>query len=362
MQHRPLPQLPGRSLPELPGSADTPSENPSPASKVSSYESRLALQQDDYAEPDELIEEKLKEIAEITKMTKITKKDVMEQTVQEYDYVQLDALDALASGSDPPRNLKQVCEGEPEVKTPTNKNVVGSKTNNIVNTSFSELYGPLANLSLHDDVDMVPVRDTGAGAPLSASSTLERKPSPDKSTVQDEDFVDSARTSEPISPDTELTPVNRDSTDTAPNFILPSGSGSPESLDPNDRQVLAYYTDQINTHSDLLNNAVDAFIGVVGNNQPPNVFISHGKFVIVSAHKLVYIGDSIHRNLISNSISTRIMQCANQLCDCLKASVTATKTAALQYPSVPAVQDMVNKVVAVSHAATDLKTVITQSL
>ncbi|XP_021380388.1 enhancer of filamentation 1-like isoform X2 [Mizuhopecten yessoensis] len=132
-------------------------------------------------------------------------------------------------------------------------------------------------------------------------------------------------------------------------------------LDPNDKQVLFFYSGQLETHSTLLMNAVDAFFACIEKCQGPKVFISHSKFVVVSAHKLVYIGDSLHKNLINNEIKNKIMHCANNLCNCLKAAVTTTKTAALQYPSVPAVQDMVDRVTDVSHAVYELKHVISQA-
>ncbi|XP_067651248.1 enhancer of filamentation 1-like [Haliotis asinina] len=134
-----------------------------------------------------------------------------------------------------------------------------------------------------------------------------------------------------------------------------------EQLDPNDKQVLVFYSGQMETHSTLLTNALDAFFCCVESNEPPKVFISHSKFVIVSAHKLVYIGDTLHRNIMHTIVKNKIMKCANQLCDCLKQSVSATKLAALQYPSVPAVQEMVDRVVEVSKAAHNLKVVISQA-
>ncbi|XP_071091873.1 enhancer of filamentation 1-like [Haliotis cracherodii] len=134
-----------------------------------------------------------------------------------------------------------------------------------------------------------------------------------------------------------------------------------EQLDPNDKQVLVFYSGQMETHSTLLSNALDAFFCCVESNEPPKVFISHSKFVIVSAHKLVYIGDTLHRNIMHTIVKNKIMKCANQLCDCLKQSVSATKLAALQYPSVPAVQEMVDRVVEVSKAAHNLKVVISQA-
>lgn len=134
-----------------------------------------------------------------------------------------------------------------------------------------------------------------------------------------------------------------------------------EPLDSEDKQVLAFYAEQLDTHSTLLTNSIDAFFSCIENNEAPKVFISHSKFVVVSAHKLVYIGDSLHRNLKHELVRNKIIQCANILCDNLKLTVTATKTAALQYPSVPAVQEMVDRVVDVSHSARNLKMLVAQA-
>lgn len=132
-------------------------------------------------------------------------------------------------------------------------------------------------------------------------------------------------------------------------------------LDGNDRQVLVFYSGQIETHLSLLSNAIDAFFKCIECGEGPKVFISNSKFVVISAHKLVYIGDSLHRSLINNDVRNQIILCASGLCESLKKTISATKTAALQYPSVPAVQEMVDKVSSVSHASHELKLVISHA-
>ncbi|XP_071553026.1 breast cancer anti-estrogen resistance protein 1-like isoform X2 [Panulirus ornatus] len=126
-------------------------------------------------------------------------------------------------------------------------------------------------------------------------------------------------------------------------------------LDPNDRQVIAFYGNQAEVHLQHLNTAIDAFLLTIENNQPPKVFIAHSKFVILNAHKLVYIGDTVHRNVVNAELRTRVLNCSNALCDAMKNTVSAAKTAALQFPSVVAVQAMVDAFVAVSHLANNLK-------
>lgn len=129
-------------------------------------------------------------------------------------------------------------------------------------------------------------------------------------------------------------------------------------LDPNDKQVINFYGSQSEVHLQHLNTAIDAFLLTIENNQPPKVFIAHSKFVILNAHKLVYIGDTVHRNVVNPEVRTRVLNCSNALSDAMKHTVTAAKTAALQFPSVVAVQAMVDSFVAVSHLANNLKQAI----
>ncbi|XP_075224579.1 serine_rich_CAS and FAT-like_CAS_C domain-containing protein p130CAS [Lycorma delicatula] len=122
-----------------------------------------------------------------------------------------------------------------------------------------------------------------------------------------------------------------------------------------DRQVLAFYVAQCATHASHLTHAIDAFLQTVEHNQPPKVFLAHGKFVVLSAHRLVHIGDTVHRNVSRTDVRTKVLQCANSLSEALATTVHKTKRAALQFPSVTAVQEMVDSVVDISHLARDLK-------
>lgn len=132
-------------------------------------------------------------------------------------------------------------------------------------------------------------------------------------------------------------------------------------LDPEDKQVLTFFAAQSVTHHHHLTQAIDAFLQTVEHNQPPKVFLAHGKFVVLSAHKLVHIGDAVHRNVIQADTRTRALNCANALCEALATSVSKTKQAALQFPSVTAVQEMVDSVVDISHLAKDLKMCLVQA-
>ncbi|XP_029616173.1 embryonal Fyn-associated substrate isoform X2 [Salmo trutta] len=87
-------------------------------------------------------------------------------------------------------------------------------------------------------------------------------------------------------------------------------------------------------------------------NQPPRVFVSRGKSLIVTAHKLVFIGDTLSRLLTSPDLRAKVTTSGGHLCQALKAVVVATKGAAQNYPSVAATQEMVDCVAELSqHAA-----------
>uniref|UniRef100_A0A8D8ZV33 Breast cancer anti-estrogen resistance protein 1 n=1 Tax=Cacopsylla melanoneura TaxID=428564 RepID=A0A8D8ZV33_9HEMI len=123
-----------------------------------------------------------------------------------------------------------------------------------------------------------------------------------------------------------------------------------------DKQALLFYAAQIASLSLQLTTAIDLFLQTVEHNQPPRVFLSHSMLVLMSAYRLVYIGDTVGKNLMSGSeMKNKLTQCSNLLCDTLGTAVHKTRKAALQFPSVTAVQEMVDSVVDISHVARDLK-------
>ncbi|XP_034056636.1 enhancer of filamentation 1 [Gymnodraco acuticeps] len=122
-----------------------------------------------------------------------------------------------------------------------------------------------------------------------------------------------------------------------------------------DRQLLAFYSEQCEQHFVPLLSAVDAFFGCVSAGQPPRIFVAHSKFVILSAHKLVFIGDTLSRQASAPEVANRVMNSSNVLCDLLKTVVSATKTAALNYPNTAAIQEMVDRVTDLSHDAQKFK-------
>lgn len=133
-------------------------------------------------------------------------------------------------------------------------------------------------------------------------------------------------------------------------------------LNPNDKSLLTYYASQTVTHMKYLTQAIDAFLQTVERNQPPKFFLAYGKFVVLSAHNLVNIGDILHHNLTKPDVKRRVMEYADALSDALKACVTKTKIAGQHFPNVNAVQDMVDGVVSISHLAYNLKISMLQAI
>ncbi|KAM3849231.1 breast cancer anti-estrogen resistance protein 1 [Diretmus argenteus] len=128
-----------------------------------------------------------------------------------------------------------------------------------------------------------------------------------------------------------------------------NGSGGPSSstsskLCHGDHQLLLFYQEQCEQNVTTVTNAIDAFFTAVNSNQPPKIFVAHSKFVILSAHKLVFIGDTLSRQAKAPEVRARVAQSSNALCDKLKDIVISTKTAALQYPSPGAAREMTERV------------------
>lgn len=133
-------------------------------------------------------------------------------------------------------------------------------------------------------------------------------------------------------------------------------------MNADDKSLLVYYATQTVTHMGHLTQAIDAFLQTVERNQPPKFFLAYGKFVVLSAHSLVNIGDIVHRNVTMVDVKRRVLLCADTLSEALKICVAKTKKAAQHFPSIAAVQEMVDSVVDISHSAYELKIAMLQAV
>ncbi|XP_034019970.1 LOW QUALITY PROTEIN: embryonal Fyn-associated substrate-like [Thalassophryne amazonica] len=132
----------------------------------------------------------------------------------------------------------------------------------------------------------------------------------------------------------------------------------PVSLSLEDSELLTFYSSQSLAHLSCLADAIDVLFESVQGNQPPRVFVSRGKSLIVTAHKLVFIGDTLSRLLLSADLRAKITASGGRLCQALKSVVVATKGAAQNYPSVNATQEMVDRVAELSQQAAVFSTLL----
>ncbi|CAD6196005.1 unnamed protein product [Caenorhabditis auriculariae] len=132
--------------------------------------------------------------------------------------------------------------------------------------------------------------------------------------------------------------------------VVPGRSNNSAKFIPEeDKQVIEFYLPQLDQHTDSLTNAVEEFLQTVEMNLPPR------EFIILAAHKLIYIGDSVSQCLHDVNCAERLRQAADRLCEYLKECVQATKVAADEHPDIGCMQAMVDSVMRVSTAAHDLK-------
>jgi len=79
------------------------------------------------------------------------------------------------------------------------------------------------------------------------------------------------------------------------------------------------------------------------------------KFIILIAHQLIVVGDTICRNVQESTIRNHVEQCSKALSVSTSTVVQKSKRASQLFPSVTAVQEMVDAVVEISHIVNDLK-------
>ncbi|XP_038597317.1 embryonal Fyn-associated substrate isoform X2 [Tachyglossus aculeatus] len=114
----------------------------------------------------------------------------------------------------------------------------------------------------------------------------------------------------------------------------------PLALPAGDLQLLHFYAGQCRGHYAALRAAVAALLASAQANQPPRLFVPHGKRVVVAAHRLVFVGDTLGRLASSAPLRARVGAAGAALGQALRATVLAVKGAALGYPSGPAAREL----------------------
>ncbi|XP_052754890.1 breast cancer anti-estrogen resistance protein 1 isoform X2 [Galleria mellonella] len=132
-------------------------------------------------------------------------------------------------------------------------------------------------------------------------------------------------------------------------------------LPADDRALAAFYAAQTATYGAHLATAVEAFLRTVDMGQPPDVFLAHGKFVVLSAHRIVHVGDTVHRSAQHAGLKTKALRCSDALSDALATTVAKTKAAAQKFPCASAVAEMAEAARALAARAQELRRVLVRA-
>ena len=126
----------------------------------------------------------------------------------------------------------------------------------------------------------------------------------------------------------------------------------------NDRELLEFYKYEIDAQLFVLSEAIKGFFAVVDRNESPKVFVSNSKFIVLSAHKFVYIGDTLSKKISNGDLRSDVITITNKLSGGIKMLVRATKSAALQYPASSAMREMSDSVLVVNDNAIELHRIV----
>lgn len=132
----------------------------------------------------------------------------------------------------------------------------------------------------------------------------------------------------------------------------------PLDLPTGDLQLLHFYAGQCQSHYAALQAAVAALMSSTQASQPPRLFVPHGKRVVVAAHRLVFVGDTLGRLAASAPLRAQVGAAGTALGQALRATVLAVKGAALGYPSPPAAQEMTQRVAELAAQALHFTTLL----
>ncbi|XP_056668905.1 cas scaffolding protein family member 4 isoform X3 [Monodelphis domestica] len=118
-----------------------------------------------------------------------------------------------------------------------------------------------------------------------------------------------------------------------------------KSLSPPNRKLLSRQDSEkkisLSEHCKLyfggLLKAIGIFNASLSNNQPPEIFITQSKLIIMIGQKLV---DSLCQETKEKDIRNEILCSSSQLCGLLKNLAVATKNAVIKYPNVDAIREL----------------------
>ena len=129
---------------------------------------------------------------------------------------------------------------------------------------------------------------------------------------------------------------------------------SPQPLKTEEKLILDRFAKQFDLIIPGLRDAIELLLDCLRDNEPPKDFVTKSKLTVVAAYKLVYVADALSQKIVHVETKTAIMASSNDLIEGIKGLVSATKTAALQYPSVIALDKMGDNIKQIYPSALDL--------
>lgn len=121
-------------------------------------------------------------------------------------------------------------------------------------------------------------------------------------------------------------------------------------LDHRDIESLEFFCRQVESQVLLLRESMKNLTEAVENREEPVVFVSHSKFIILTAHKVVHSGQEIAERLINDVIKSKIKEDTTHLTICIRSVVASTKAAALEFPEPNYLMEMISSVLALGDA------------
>lgn len=119
---------------------------------------------------------------------------------------------------------------------------------------------------------------------------------------------------------------------------------------------------QIIFQVNYLNETIETFLKELEHNQPPKIFISNLKIILFTAHPILSVGFILYDKFSEDYFKTQLLSLIDNLAVSLKLCVSKTKHACQCFPSVVAIQDMVDSILYLSRSALDLKILIVKNI
>ena len=124
-------------------------------------------------------------------------------------------------------------------------------------------------------------------------------------------------------------------------------------LRQNSFESIKSFLEKLNCEFLVLKEAIKCFGESVRERQKPKDFVAHSKFIVLSAHKLVYIGDGASKNVGAED-RAQISTVTNALSEVINIFVEDIKIAARQYPEEAAMNNMIKSATNVTEKALGL--------